>query len=253
MRAALSLSSVNSMGEIIMTITAVLFDLDGTLLPMDQKAFTMDYLGRLSKYMVPYGYDARELAKAVWDGTGFMINNDGTKRNDEVFWESFEGKFDGRYKDDMEIFDEFYRTDFQNVKHTCGFDPKAADTVRKLKKDGFRVILATNPIFPPLATESRIKWAGLQPEDFELYTTYENSYFCKPNQGYYKEILDKCNLKAEECIMVGNDVSDDMSAVKLGMKVFLLTKYLINRYDEDISVYPNGDFDDLMKYIYENK
>jgi len=31
---------------------------------------------------------------------------------------------------------------------------------------GFRVALATNPIFPAIATEKRIRWAGLTPEDF---------------------------------------------------------------------------------------
>ena len=42
---------------------------------------------------------------------------------------------------------------------------------------GLRVALATNPIFPEAAIKSRIRWAGLEPEDFELYTTYENIGF----------------------------------------------------------------------------
>lgn len=49
-------------------------------------------------------------------------------------------------------------------------------------------MLATNPIFPKVATESRIRWAGLQPEDFELYTTYEKTCHCKPNPAYYTDI-----------------------------------------------------------------
>ena len=50
--------------------------------------------------------------------------------------------------------------------------------------------------------------------------------------------------------MVGNDVTDDMiPAVAVGMKTFLLTDYLINKIDADISAFPNGDYDALLGYI----
>ena len=71
-------------------------------------------------------------------------------------------------------------------------------------------ILATNPLFPAVATESRIRWAGLVPEDFLLYTTYENSRHCKPNPDYYWDIMNNLGAKPEECIMVGNDFDEDI-------------------------------------------
>ena len=49
-------------------------------------------------------------------------------------------------------------------------------------------------------------WAGLKPEDFELYTTYENTGYCKPNPKYYQDILERLDLTAQECMMVGNDI-----------------------------------------------
>ena len=110
-------------------------------------------------------------------------------------------------------------------------------------------MLATNPLFPAIATESRIRWAGLNKDDFELYTTYENSCFCKPNLDYYREILSRLGLQPEECLMVGNDVGDDMVARELGMQVFLLTDCLINKTNADLSQYPHGGFDELMAYI----
>ena len=113
----------------------------------------------------------------------------------------------------------------------------------------YRVALATNPLFPAVATLSRIQWAGLNPEDFELVTTYENSRFCKPNPDYYREILGKLKLDGEECLMVGNDVGEDMIARRLGMKVFLLTDCLINKDNADISQFPNGSFPELLHYI----
>ena len=109
----------------------------------------------------------------------------------------------------------------------------------------------TNPIFPSIATESRIRWAGLEPEDFELYTTYENTGYCKPNPDYYRDILNKLNIQPEDCLMVGNDVTEDMIAASVGTDVFLLTDCMINREQKDISVYPHGSFEQLLAYLRE--
>ena len=58
-------------------------------------------------------------------------------------------------------------------------------------------------------------------------------------------------MSPEECLMVGNDVDDDMVASELGMKVFLLTDCLINKNGLDVNAYPNGSFDQLKDYIIE--
>ena len=135
------------------------------------------------------------------------------------------------------------------MKAVCGCNPLAADTVHRLKKAGFRVALATNPIFPAIATESRIRWCNLLPEDFELYTTYENIDYCKPNPEYYREVAGKLGVAPEECLMVGNDAEEDMVAQTVGMKVFLLTDCLIQKEGTDISGYPQGDFEQLNQFI----
>ena len=232
-------------------IQAVLFDLDGTLLPMDLEVFTKAYFGSLAAKMAPRGYEPRELISAIWAGIRAMVKNDGARTNEEVFWETFRGIYGDRVLRDVPHFKEFYRTDFQKAKSACGFNPKAAQTVYALKAAGYRVVLATNPIFPAVATESRIRWAGLNPEDFELYTTYENIGFCKPNTQYYLEIAKRLGVSPEQCLMVGNDVTEDMAAGETGMKVFLLTDFLINRERKNISVYPRGSFEQLMDYIGE--
>ena len=119
-----------------------------------------------------------------------------------------------------------------------------------VKQKGKMPILATNPLFPHAATENRMRWAGLAAEDFAEYTTYENCHYCKPNTQYYVELLERHKLKPEECIMVGNDVEEDMFPIeKLGMKGFLLTNCLINKNEEDISRFPQGDFEALKMYL----
>ena len=226
-----------------------LFDLDGTLLPMDQDVFIKSYLGRLAARLAPRGYDPKALIAAIWSGTKAMVMNDGSRLNEEAFWADFAGNFGENAREDEPYFDEFYRTDFQLVRQDCGFDSRAAQTVKALRSKGIRLVLATNPIFPAIATESRMAWAGLDKADFEFYTTYENSRFCKPNPAYYREILGKLGAEPEECLMVGNDVTEDMVTETLGMKVFLLTDCLINKEGQDISRYPQGNLDSLMDYI----
>ena len=232
-----------------MGIKVVLFDLDGTLLPMDQDVFVKAYFGSLAKKLAPRGYDSEKLIGAIWSGTKAMVQNNGEVTNEKAFWKKFCEIFGQDAVRDEPYFDEFYKTEFQKVKEVLGFNPNAKIALDKVKEKGFRVALATNPIFPSIATVSRIRWAGLDPQDFELYTTYENSYYCKPNLEYYKAIIAKLGVTADECLMVGNDVSEDMVAEKLGCKVFLLTDCIINKENKDISVYPNGDFLDLIKFI----
>lgn len=230
-------------------IKNILFDLDGTLLPMDQDKFANGYFSRLVKKLAPLGYDPQKTVDGIWAGTAAMVKNNGGITNEEAFWLKFEEFFGKEALRDKPVFDEFYRNEFNDVKSDCDFNPAAAETVKELKEKGFKLILATNPIFPAVATESRIKWAGLDKADFELYTTYENSHYCKPNPAYYGEILEKLSLNPAECLMVGNDAAEDGAAQKLGIKVFLLTDCLINKKGIDINAYPHGSFKELSEYI----
>ena len=232
-----------------MSIRYILFDLDGTLLPMDQDVFIKAYFSRLAAKLAPHGYDPEKLIKAIWGGTAAMVKNDGSVTNEDVFWNYFCTVFGENARKDEPIFADFYQTEFQQVQQSCGFDPRAAETIAKLKDMGYTLVLATNPIFPAMATESCMIWAGLERSDFVLYTTYENSRHCKPNPDYYRDILAQIGAMPEECLMVGNDVTEDMIAASLGMKVFLLTDCLINKHNQDIGCYPHGSFDVLMEFI----
>ena len=234
-----------------MKIKAVFFDLDGTLLPMDQDVFIKAYLGGLVSVLAPKGYDPKAIAGALWKSTDAMVRNDGSKTNEQVFWDSFSAILGEDVRNEQALLDEFYRTDFQKIKSYCGFAKESREIIDSLKSKGVKLILATNPLFPAVATESRIRWAGLAPEDFEIYTTYENSRFCKPNLEYYKWLLSEIDVSSEECLMVGNDVGDDMVAENLGMKVFLLTDCLINKTDRAVEEFPHGSFEELKKYIEE--
>ncbi|MBQ8642896.1 MAG: HAD family hydrolase [Clostridia bacterium] len=232
-----------------MPVSAVLFDLDGTLLPMDYDLFIKTYFGLLAGAVAPLGYEPKGLIDAVWKGTASMVKNNGGKTNEEAFWDTFCTIYGEAARAHIPHFDHFYRTDFRKVKDVCGYTPMAAETVQMCRDAGLQVVLATNPIFPLVATESRLGWTGMKPEDFAYVTTYENSRWCKPNPAYYQDICRQIGIPPEECLMVGNDVSDDMPAGSIGMKVFLLTDCLLNPTGEDLSAYPHGDFAALQNFI----
>ncbi len=232
-----------------MALTTVLFDMDGTLLPMNQDEFVKAYFKSIAGEIAPLGYEPKELVDTIIKGTFAMVKGDGTRPNEEIFWEVFCGVYGKKAMDDKPHFDRYYEKTFDTLKVYTSCNPKAKETVSKLKEMGLELVLATNPLFPPMAIEKRLSWAGLSHNDFKHYTTYENSSYCKPNPMFYTEILQKLDIMPHECIMVGNDVDDDMVATDAGIKVFLLNDNLINRHSKDISMYPQGGFDELMDYI----
>ena len=123
------------------------------------------------------------------------------------------------------------------------------DILEKAKEKGIRTYLATNPVFPKVATMNRIKWAGLDAEDFELITTYEDNCYCKPNVDYYRTILEQFHLRPEECLMVGNDVEEDLAIRKLGVKTFLVTDTKENKKDLPIESDYQGSMEELFAFV----
>lgn len=230
-------------------IKAILFDLDGTLLPQDQDKFTAEYFKLLAIHHAKCGLDGKLTVDSVWKGTYAMLKNIGEDTNENVFWRVFEEAF-GKSKAEVKpMFDDFYAHDFDELKKLCGFTESAGAAVAAAKECGAKVALATNPIFPVEAQIKRAEWAGVNACDFALVTSYENSRFCKPRTEYYIDIANALGVKPEECVMIGNDTSDDLSAAKIGMTVFLVTDCLINKSNIDIAVFPHGNMDKLVEFI----
>ena len=232
-----------------MKIKAIFFDLDGTLLPMNQDLFIKTYLGSLVEYLSRRGHNPEAVGSAIWKSIKRMMANNGEKTNEKVFWDTYVEIYGAGSREDEKTIDVFYKEEFDKVSAVTSKNPMARDAVETAKSRGFRVILATNPVFPEIATKKRIRWAGLSPEDFEYITSYENSSYSKPCVEYYREILEKLSLSPEECLMIGNDTLDDMIALDVGMNVFLLTDCLINQKDCDITRYPRGGYPELIEYI----
>ena len=227
-----------------------LFDLDGTLLPMNMKYFVDIYVAAFCKKMVPItNINGDSLMNAIWTSVANMARNDGNCLNSDIFWQSMNRACNRDMRPYSDSIDDFYRTDFDAARASTKIQPLSRTCVELIKAHGGKLIVATNPIFPKSATYRRIQWAGLDVNMFDYITTYDNSSACKPNLNYYEEICSVCGIRPEESIMIGNDVREDMSAERLGLDTYLITDCLINRDNKELSLYRHGSFGDFYDFL----
>ena len=234
-----------------MKYQAILFDLDGTLLPMHEPTFVNCFYHALVEYVAPVGASPKQVGEVLQGSLMHVLGNDGGRSNRQAFVDFYEA-YDrsSGLKIHIEDMEKFYANEFDSkVRVSCGCDPEAADLIGYIKSIGTPMVVATNPFFPRVATHARIHWAGLVPDDFTEITTYEDYHYCKPNLLYYKELFARTGLDPQRCLMVGNNVDEDMIASKLGCDVFLILRNLINKSNTDISTFKQGTLGDLQRYL----
>jgi len=233
-------------------IDTLLLDLDGTLLGVAQQAFVSSYLGELSKLFSKLGMDSVAATRALRDGTGAMLKNDGSVHNSSRFWTKFSQCLelsDEQCERVRSACDTFYAHEFHAVKAVVTPSNLPLRLVKAMAAKGYTLVLATNPIFPEIASVSRLSWVELLPQYFKLITHYANSTFCKPNLGYYRELLTKIEREPQQCLMVGNSIAEDMCAGELGVNTFLVTDYCEATSETDYAPYRHGSLEELEEYL----
>lgn len=206
-------------------LDTILFDLDGTLAPFAQDEFIRVYFKALVSRVTPMGYKPDDMIDALWQGVSAMTGNDGSRTNRQIFWESFTQKLGIQALALENILNDFYAREFDSVRTVLRETADRGPLLRGLRERGYGLVLATNPIFPAVAVETRLGWVGLRPEDFDYVTTYENSRRSKPNPDYYRDILSHIGRQGENCLMAGNNPVDDAAALQAGISVYLVTDY----------------------------
>ena len=234
-----------------MSIKHILFDLDGTLLPMVQDEFVKFYMPLLAKSYTDAGVsiDPKKFIGAVWAGYEAMVKNDGSRTNREAFWSYIEPELPLPTEESEKIALNFYADEFNQAICTTKPTPVSDQIVKRAKERGVEIYLATNPVLPRCATLNRIRWAGLDAEDFKVITTYEKCTYCKPNPEYFRGILEEFRLDPAECLMVGNDVGEDLSIRTLGVKTYLVTDTMENKKNLPIESEYTGSLSDLLEFI----
>lgn len=232
-------------------LDTILFDLDGTLLAMDTDIFIKKYFRELALKVEDF-FTPEEISKQLWRSTAYMIKDrDKNKTNEEAFYEDFYRNINYKAEDLNPILDEFYREDFNKVRDVSKENEYMKEAVRLLKDKGYKLVVATNPLFPESAILNRIEWAGLDKKDFEFITSFEHMHFCKPNLDYYREILHNIEKDPSNCLMVGNDVDEDMVVKEIGMKTYLINEFPIGEISASKNIDHSGTYEEFYKYAKE--
>ena len=228
---------------------AIFFDLDGTLLPLDEKLFVDIYFAELSKVFSEYNIDSKKLVETIWTSTHEIIKNDGKRTNEEAFWDKFNSNINIDLSNVKEVLKKFYANEFFTKLKKCSTENSLAKVAVELaKKNGRKVVLATNPVFP-IDALVRLKWTGLDIDDFDYVTHYSNSSFSKPNPKYYLDLCEKLDVEPKDCLMIGNDERQDIfAASSAGMNCYLVTDYLYI-YPECKVNCEKGSFEDLIEKL----
>lgn len=229
---------------------AVLFDLDGTLLDIHMNSFLQHYFHQMMTMAKEEGLpDSRRLVEQVFKSTAVMIaDKDPETSNEKAFMQDFFANTGWEEAPVINFFNKFYETGFPKLKNYCKPFAGIPQMMEKIMAKDMKVVIATNAVFPLPALEQRLAWAGLQSFNFELITSYDIMHFCKPHPEYYEEIVRLIDVKPEDCLMVGNDIGEDLPAGLIGMKTFLVENLLI---DNGSPLKPDwrGDLEDFYRLI----
>lgn len=231
-------------------INTILFDLDGTLLPIDAKAFEKIYFGGLSSHFTDM-YQPQEFIKLIWDATTAMVMDTTHKTNETVFMEALGSVVNEKLEEMQRRFKNFYDSDFDRLRDAVIESAEIKEAIHLLKQKGYTLVIATNPMFPKVAIEKRIEWTGLDRNDFSYVTSFENNHYCKPQPKFFQEILQDIQKTPQECLMVGNDAQEDMIAAVLGIKTYLITTHLVTRDDKPLVADHQGNYADFLLFVQQ--
>ena len=226
---------------------AILFDLDGTLLDIDLGVFLRRYFESLGSVVQRHFPDG-DVMRAILDSTGAMQRPHPGRTNREVFYADFQERTGVDLDASWDVFETFYRDRFPSLGEGYGPSKGARRAVETALELGLDVVVATQPIFPRIAIEHRLAWAGLADLHLERLTTYEIMHACKPLPDYFRETAAMAGHEPAQCLMVGDDRALDMPAADVGMRTFYVGA------DGDTHADWCGDLDrlaDLLPHLVE--
>jgi len=236
-----------------MTLT-LLLDLDDTLLTNSMDGFLPSYLKALGKHLSSY-VPAERMIPQLLAATQAMVAK-------QVPGDTLEAVFDAGFYPALglqkatvrDAIERFYQEVFPSLRSLTQPRPEAVALIEEVFRRGYRVVVATNPLFPRTAITQRLAWAGLPLENhpFALVTSFEHMHYCKPSSAYYAEILAQLGWPDAPAVMVGNDYEQDiLPAARLGLATFWLTDADVPRPAPLSTPAGRGSLSDLLPWLAE--
>jgi len=228
-----------------MTLT-LLLDLDDTLLNTNQPVFIPAYFQALAKELAPQ-VKPETMMRALLAGTNLMNESEDFSRTlKEIFESVFLPQINVPRNQLDPAVENFYDNVFPTLQGLTSQKPEAKPFVDWAFSRGFRIAIATDPLLPRKATHHRLRWAGFEPEQFEVVSSYEHFHFSKTHPAYYAEVLGLMGWADGPVLMVGNNMERDiLPAQKLG----LATYYVNGESAPPLGVEARGALSDLRAWI----
>jgi FMN phosphatase YigB (HAD superfamily) len=228
---------------------AILFDLDGTLLGLDNSLFIETYFKALAPKIAPL-FGNHDFTGPILTATEAMMRSQGKHATlREQFIETFNRTSPLAFASIEPTFIEFYSHDFNQISAIARRLDSALPILQAAARHTPNIVLATAPVFPRVAVDARCVWAGIESFPFIYKTSFENMRYCKPNPDYYREIADHINVSPEHCLMIGNDHIDDMAAAAAGMETFLVLDDPLNEGKGIHAPTYAGYLNDLLEFF----
>lgn len=199
----------------------LLFDLDDTLLNTNLESFVPAYFQALTRHLEPVALPTVTL-RALMQGTRLMTETaDPTRTLQDVFDSCFYPTLGAAKETLASSLASFYAETFPTLQTHTTPNPEAAPLIEWALSQGYRVAVATDPLFPQVATLQRVRWAGLNPDDFAVISAFEDFHFSKTHPAYFAEMLGRMGWSDGPVVMVGNDMNRDiLPAQRLGLKTY---------------------------------
>ncbi len=204
-------------------IKTVLLDLDNTLLDNPIERFIPAYVDRLGNYMRDRHPKERFVEQLLRATKAMMESLDPAHTLEQTFEAAFYEPLGTTPEALREPLESFYREEYPKLRALAHPKSAAVGLVQAAREAGLELVVATNPLFPRVAIEQRLAWAGLPVEQipFELVTSFEEFHFGKPHLAYYAEILGRLGRSPDEAAMIGDDPEADLEPARLlGMAAY---------------------------------
>jgi FMN phosphatase YigB (HAD superfamily) len=205
----------------------LLIDLDDTLISNSMDTFIPAYLHALGSNLAEFG-DPESIISKLLSATDIMMKNDSPDITlKEKFDQNYYPQIGVEYDEIQPAINDFYSNHFPSLQKHTESRNEAIELVQRAFERGYKVVIATNPLFPITAIHQRLNWGNLSPDsfDFSVITSYENFHFAKPNPAYFAEILAQIGWSDLPVIMIGNDKQADIDpAREFGLATFWVHK-----------------------------
>lgn len=229
-------------------IECFFFDLDGTLLDISDEVFGEEYMKLLVQQFIDI-FSPKDFLNYFMKSVDALMEH---KDYDNFAIESFLSKFNElsgiEREEAWRRLEQFYSNEFGELKKHVIDSPASRSLIKTLQSKGKKILLATNPVFPEIATRRRVDWAGLDYEnDFIFVPHITNSNAVKPDPRYYHNLIEMVKVDPSKILMVGNDYMYDGSASQVGIKTWIVDKNISHlEYRDKYQIDYEGSLEELL-------